>query len=262
MIDNAKLVHRLKGQMRHFASWLCKDLPAAASRAFSDVLYGLCRSGETTLTSIGRGLKERTKLENIVERLSRNLSCKDMSKTLNRQLVAGASSKIEQGTLLVVDLSDIQKPYGRSMEHLGRVRDGSSGKTGSGYWNLNVVATDVGSSDVLPLWGELYSISAPKCGGENAVRTNAFRETSSQLYGRGIWVMDRGYDGGHVFKELDGLKQRFVVALVGNRHLKWRRGVASAREILVPLGFGAEIVKRRNGRERLEKIRFGSVLVE
>jgi hypothetical protein len=42
---------------------LFKGLPAAASRAFSDVFYGLCRGGETTLTSIGRGLKERTQLE-------------------------------------------------------------------------------------------------------------------------------------------------------------------------------------------------------
>ncbi|MCD6327602.1 transposase, partial [bacterium] len=62
--------------------------------------------------------------------------------------------------------------------------------------------------------------------------------------------------------ELLGLRQRFVVALVGNRHLKWRRGVALARDISVPMRFEAEIVKRRNGRERLEKITFGSVLVE
>lgn len=262
MRHDAKLVHGLKAQMRRFACSLFKGLSAAVSRAFSDVFYGLCRDGEITLTSIGRGLKELTKLENIVERLSRNLSCKDMSKTLNRQLVAGASSKIEQDTLLVVDLSDIQKPYGRSMEYLGRVRDGSSGKTGPGYWNLNIVATNVGSRDVFPLWGELYSILAPKCGGENAVITNAFREVSSQLDGRGIWVMDRGYDRGHVFKELTGLRQRFVVRLVGNRHLKWRRGVASAREIAVPMRYEAEVVKRRNGRERLEKITFGSVLVQ
>ena len=94
-----------------------------------------------------------------MERLSRNLSRKDMSKTLNRRIVDGTSSKVGQDTLLVVDLSDIQKPYGRSMEHLGRVRDGSSGKIGNGYWNLNIVATDIGSSDVLPLWGELYSIA-------------------------------------------------------------------------------------------------------
>jgi len=158
-------------------------------------------------------------------------------------------------------LSDIQKPYGRSMEHIGRVRDGSSGKIGPGYWDLNIVATDIGSRDVFPLWGELYSISAPNCGGENAVITDAFREVSSQLDGRGIWVMDRGYDRGHVFKELLGLKRRFVVALVGKRLLKWRRGVASARDIAVPMRFEAEIVRKRKGRERSERLTFGSVLV-
>ncbi|MCD6326763.1 hypothetical protein J7M28_04310, partial [bacterium] len=62
--------------------------------------------------------------------------------------------------------------------------------------------------------------------------------------------------------ELLGLRQRFVVALVGNRHLKWRRGVALARDISVPMRFEAEIVKRRNGAERLDKITFRSVLVQ
>lgn len=261
MRDDAKLVHRLKAQMRHFAAGLCVGLTAAASRAVSEVLYGLCKGGDIKLTSIGRGLKARTKLENIVERISRNLSRKDLSKSLNRRVVAGTSSSIGQDTVLVVDQSDVQKRYARSMEHLGRVRDGSSGKIGNGYWNLNIVATDVGSSDVLPLWGELYSISSPRCGGENAVITNAFREVSGELGGRGIWVMDRGFDRGHLFKELLGLRQRFVVRLVGNRRLKWRRGVDSAKEIMVAMRFRAEIVKRRNGRERLEKIAFGSVLV-
>jgi hypothetical protein len=261
MRDDAKLVFRLKAQMRHFASGLCQGLTAAASRAVSEVLYGLCKSGDIKLTNIGRGLKGQTKLENVVERISRNLSKKDISKSLNRGLVAGTSRRIGQETLLIVDESDIQKRYARSMEHLGRVRDGSSGKIGNGYWNLNIVATDVGSRDVLPLWGELYSISCPRCGGENAVITNAFREVSGQLGGRGIWVMDRGFDRGHVFKELLGLNQRFVVRLVGNRRLRWRRGVDSARDIAVGMRFRAEIVKRRNGRERLEKIAFGSVLV-
>ena len=114
-------------------------LTGAASRAISEVLHGLCKGGDIKLTSIGRGLKERTKLGNVVERISRNLSRKDMSKSLNRRLVAGTSSRIGQDTVLVVDLSDIQKRYGHWMEYLGRVRDGSSGKIGNGYWNLNIV---------------------------------------------------------------------------------------------------------------------------
>ena len=262
MRHNAKLVHGLKAQMRHFASSLFKDFSLGASRAFSEVFHGLCRDGKSTLTSIGRGLDESAKLINAVERLSRNLSRQDLSKTVNRRLVAAASRRIERDTLVIVDLSDIQKPYGHSMEHIGLVRDGSSGKIGPGYWDLNIVATDVGSQDVFPLWGELYSISAPGCGGENAVITNALREVSSQLDGRGIWVMDRGYDRGHVFKELLGLRLRFAVALVGKRHLNWRRGETSARNIAVPMRFEAEIVRKRNGRERLEKIKFGSVLVQ
>ena len=109
MRDDAKLVYRLKAQIRHFAVGLCMGLTAAASRAISEVLYGLCKGGDIKLTSIGRGLKDRTKLENIVERISRNLSRKDMSKSLNRRLVAGSSSRIGQETVLVVDQSDIQK---------------------------------------------------------------------------------------------------------------------------------------------------------
>lgn len=257
-----KLAFRLKAQIRHFASWLCEDLSPASSRAISEVFYGLCKGCNIKLTSISRCLKDRTKLENVVERISRNLSIKDFSKSLNRRLVAGTSSRIGQDTLLVVDQSDIQKRYARSMEHLGRVRDGSDGKIGNGYWNLNIVATDVGSRDVLPLWGELYSILSPNCGGENAVITHALREVSDELDGRGIWVMDRGFDRGHVFKELFGLKQRFVVRLVGNRNLRWRRGLDSAREIAVAMRFRAEVAKRRNGRERLDKIVFGSILVQ
>ena len=167
MRHTAKLVHRLKAQMRHFASSLFTGFSLGAKRAFSEVFHGLCRDGKSTLTSIGRGLGESTKLINTVERLSRNLASKDLSKTVNRQLVAAASRRIEQDTLVIVDLSDIQKPYGSSMEHIGLVRDGSSGKIGPGYWDLNIVATDVGSRDVFPLWGELYSISAPDCGGDS-----------------------------------------------------------------------------------------------
>ena len=134
--------------MRHSAFGLFMGFPAAASGAISEVLYGLCKGGDIKLTrrTAGRGLRERTKLENVVERITRNLSREDMSRRLNRRLVAGTSSKIGQDTLLVVDLSDIQKRYGRSMEHLGRVRDGSSSKIGNGYWNLNTVVRRTANS--------------------------------------------------------------------------------------------------------------------
>lgn len=43
MGDDAKLVHRLKAQICHFAAGLCMGFPVAASRAISEVLHGLCK---------------------------------------------------------------------------------------------------------------------------------------------------------------------------------------------------------------------------
>jgi len=65
---------------------------------------------------------------------------------------------------LVIDETDIQKPYAKSMEHLGPVRDGSTGKTGQGYSCMNVLATDVDGRDVIPLWGQLHSVRSESCG--------------------------------------------------------------------------------------------------
>ena len=47
--------------------------------------------------------------------------------------VAGGSPGVAEGTLLVLNLSDLNKPYVRSMEYLDRVHGGSIGTEGDGY---------------------------------------------------------------------------------------------------------------------------------
>jgi len=68
-----------------------------------------------------------------------------------------AASKISEGTLLILDLSDIQKKYAREMEYVTDVRDGSQQVIGKGYWTCQVVGTDVESSQIVPLYQALYS---------------------------------------------------------------------------------------------------------
>ena len=48
------------------------------------------------------------------------------------------SARIGARTLLVLDLSDIAKPYAQKMEYLARVRDGSTGELAKGYWLCQV----------------------------------------------------------------------------------------------------------------------------
>jgi hypothetical protein len=261
MRDSAKSAFRLKAQIRLFSEKVRVGLGVGRSRAVSEVLFGLCKGGDVKLTSIGRALNERTKLENVVERLSRNLASEDVSRRLNRRLVEDSARHVDADTLLVLDETDIQKRYGRSMEGLSRVRDGSEGKIGWGYHCVQVAATEANGNDVIPLWGQLYSVSSESCGGENAEVTWAIRDISERLSGRGIWVMDRGFDRGRLLKELLRLGQRFILRLQGNRRLMCRRGVAVASKIRVPMRFAAEVITVKNGRKRRKRVEFGKFSV-
>jgi len=262
MRDIAKVIFKLKARIRDFAGSLCSGLSGAASRAISDVLYGLCKGGDVKLTCIGRGLREKIGLKKAVERLSRNLSREDFSRSLNRRLVEISAGRIEADTLLVIDESDVQKRYARAMEHLGPVRDGSEGKIGRGYPCMNVLATEVDGGDVMPLWGSLYSVRSETCGGQNAEITWAFRDILERLDGRGIWVMDRGFDRARLLKELLALKAQFVVRLEGNRGLRFRRSEALASEIRVAMRHLAQVVLVKNGRRRVKNIEYGIVDVK
>ena len=115
MRDSAKLAFRLRGQIRDFAKKASFGLGIGRSRAVWDVLWGLCKGGDVKLTSIGRALIERTKLENVVERLSRNLASKDFSRRVNRRLVGGWANQVDTDTLLVIDETDVQKRCASSM---------------------------------------------------------------------------------------------------------------------------------------------------
>ena len=46
--------------------------------------------------------------------------------------------------MLVVDLTDVIKPYARKMEYLAQVRDGSAKKLENGYWCCQMVALERG----------------------------------------------------------------------------------------------------------------------
>jgi len=47
---------------------------------------------------------------------------------LLQRLAEMGSQRVSSRTVLCQDLSDVRKEYAQKMEHLGRVRDGSSGE--------------------------------------------------------------------------------------------------------------------------------------
>ncbi len=73
-------------------------------------------------------------MKKIIERLSRQLNRPGLREQVTENMLDLAAKRIDEETLLVLDPTDISKPYARKMEYLARVRDGSDGVIRDRYW--------------------------------------------------------------------------------------------------------------------------------
>ena len=218
-MDCARIATKLREQILRFSGELSLDLPKVGRRFVTEMIYGIQARQSVRLSEVGRALGEETPIKKIVERLSRQLRRPDLASHLTNRLLRVAESQIDVSTLLILDLSDLQKKYAKKMEHLATVRDGSEKTEGPGYWTLHVVATEIASSRLIPLYGRLFSQNAPDYISENEEITKALRIVSEKTAKRGIWVMDRGGDRGYLYKYLLHEKLKFIIRLRADRTL-------------------------------------------
>ena len=189
------------------------------------MLYWIQASKDVKLSNIARSLNEEIALIKTKSRLSRNLGRMDLTESINGKLTAEGSKRIQQETVIALDLSDLGKPYAEKMEYLAWVRDGSTGERRSkGYWLLDILGADVEGEDLIPLYGELYSQEAADFKSENRQILNAMDCVMRGIGQKGVWAIDRGGDRSRLFKGYFERKIRFVVRLVGDRDLILRGG--------------------------------------
>ena len=108
---------------------------------------------------------------------------------------------------------------------------------GSGYWTCNVVVTEVDGSEVVPLAGRLYSAESPEFVSENDEILAVVDMVSEAEYKRGLWVIDRGADRKNLIMPMLKKRCRFLIRLIGNRHLLW-----AGREMLAAAYFAAVLL--------------------
>jgi len=255
----SKVAGKLRIRMGRFSGDLSKGLCLRAQRFVSEMVYGIQASQSVMLTEIGRTLEERIALRKTEERLSRNLQREGLGRTVQDNLVGMAASHIGRDTLLVIDPSDIAKKYAKKMEYLATVRDGSAHDLGPGYWTLHVIGTEVGSSRMTPLYQHLYSAQAPEFVSENAELLKAVDTVRSHVGDRGVWVMDRGGDRINLFAPLLQRKARFLVRLVGDRHVVYQGKTIVASDVAAGCRcqFRKTITRIEGNRERVYELRFG-----
>jgi hypothetical protein len=225
------------------------------------MVYGIQARQSVRLSEVGRSLNEPIPLAKTETRLSRNLARPELRSAIGDALVSEGACRVGGDTLLVLDLSDITKPYARKMEHLARVRDGSAGGLGMGYWLCQVIGVECGGNEITPLYGELYSQDAGDFVSENDEILKAVHMVSEGVDNRGVWVVDRGGDRGALYDEFVPVENglRFIIRQKGNRRLLSGRRKASTLEIAegCPLPYATTVVREDKGQEKVFKIEYG-----
>jgi hypothetical protein len=163
----AKVADRLRAQLHQFPGIFSPRFSKPQARFLEQMLFGISASQDCKPSAISRALGEPITLKKTEERLSHHLAVPQLGRAVHQQLVAHAARSIHADTLIVVDPTDIRKPYAEKMPHLATVRDGSTGELVTGYWACVALACEPATRRVLPLMQELWSAEAQ--GGEKRI---------------------------------------------------------------------------------------------
>ncbi len=259
LVDYSKVARKLREKVTRFSGELCQELGKTATRFVTESVHGILVSQSVVLTKMGRTLENDVHLKKIEERFCRQLAKPALWSKLQHDLLLQASSRIQDKTLLVLDLSDIQKQYAQEMEHLAYVHDGSHDVIGAGYWTIHVSGVELDQQEVIPLYQSLHSQEAPDFISENRQILNAIRMVGKHTQKRGIWVIDRGGDRGALYRKLLLEKFRFIIRQKGDRKILFGKTLINTLELSLtcPSLYNDTIVRMKDGKEKVYHIEYG-----
>jgi hypothetical protein len=255
----AQTAGKIRAQINAFSGKLSQDLGKVARRFVGEMIYGIQTRQAVRLSEIGRSLNERTALGKTINRLSRNLDREGLWENVTDTLLVEASTRIANDTLLVLDPSDITKPYAKSMENLADVRDASEKKIGKGYSTINIVGVECGTPEITPMLMSIWSQEADGFQSENTEILNAIDRVRAHTGERGIWVIDRGGDRRKLIEPFLERSMRFVIRMRGDRDVVFRGRRRRMLDVALgcPLWFAERVIKEKDGEEQAYHLEFG-----
>lgn len=220
MLKRKVLMESISSNLHNFLKKIGNNLSVPDKKFLRDGLIGLIRCGKPIVCQMARQLpNQRTKFLSRLDRLEAHLG-KDskFDSNIKAELPKFWLPFIADDTPIILDLSDIAKPFAKRMDYLATVRDGSTGQLVNGYWLVELYAS-LSRRNPVPVLLEPFSHEEPNSPGQNPVVLNAVHKIFELTDNRGVLVVDRGFDGWVMFKDWLDNKYRFVARLVGNRHL-------------------------------------------
>ena len=263
-MNDTTIATKLIGQLEKFLGRISPHFHKPVARFIGDMMYGIMAEKDVKLSSVVRALKEGITPKKVEDRLSRMLSSKGLERGLHDAITAEGAGKIHRDTLIILDPSDVQKPYARKMEHLAKVWDGSKGDVGDnlGYWGCMAVACESGGRRPIPLHFRLWSADSPGFVSENDEVEGIVRAISRHTKRRGIYVYDRGGDNIEFYRFLLSAGLDFIVRLKERYVKSWKRKVMCGELASECRMLYREVVDfDRHGEERRVTVEFGVVPV-
>ena len=247
-----KVAHQLRAQLHQFPGIFSPHFSKPQAAFIEEMLFGLSASQDCKLSAISHAPGEPITLKKTAERLTHHLAAPQLGPTLHQQIVAHAARHIHPNTLIVVDPTDIRKPYAEKMPHLATVRDGSTGELVTGYGACLALACEPTSRRVWPLMQQLWSAETPDFVSENAQLLGLIDPIAAATAQPGIDVVDRGGDRIELYKPLLERGLRFIIRLRGDRHLVVRGRARTAEQIAqgVRMQYAETVVRESPGGEK------------
>lgn len=189
-----------------------------------DMQYGLARSGSCLISEIARTLKEKTKLNYIIERLCNNLSnmYDDEKDTIWKNYLNEVKKNIDlENPIVLFDDSDINKEYSNKLEDLDRVIDASSKEKRivNGYHVCEATILSKNEHQPLSIYSQIYSCKSSNFESKNKYTIESIKAAEKIVGSKFTGIFDRGYDDNKIFNYMEKNHHQFVIRLDDERTL-------------------------------------------
>lgn len=219
-----KISYNIKSQIITFCEKVSKDLSKPNFKFILCMMLGIIASKSVLLSEISRNLHESIPLKKTINRLSTRLKAfsEDDRKVLFNNFLKYTQEHFDERTIFCVDLSDLSKKYSKSLENLGKVHDGSSGKDNvDGYYMFEIAALTHEKAMPLPVYSKIYSNTQPDFLSETDETLLGLKHLSKMYGNIGIRALDRGYDNIKLMKYFVKKKEAFILRAKMNRNVIW-----------------------------------------
>lgn len=215
----------IHGRISQFGSSLLRaGFGRPTARCLTDILFALLKCGHVHVTRLAEALQEPISTKKTWERLRRGLARAGVWERLTDAHLQNQTRQVRGMRYCVMDLSDVQKPYGKTAEGLALVRDGSAGgrnRIGCGWWWITAVMSD--RNQLIPVHSELFSVNAEAADRQSENRKLVgIAERVHQVHPEAVMVLDRGGDRNTILEPFLHGNIPFVVRGMNQRNLRLR----------------------------------------